>query len=79
MGTSLWFSSSMGASLYIKYRRLPDLVSDYLSRYKDRAAFESHGTSNHFQSAGKTMSDEGLLAKPLEIKVLGALAGFASK
>lgn len=48
-------------------------------RYKDRAAFEAHGNSDHFQKAGKTMADEGLLAKPLEVKVLGALAGFANK
>ena len=48
-------------------------------RYKDRAAFETHHNSEHFKAAGKKMKEQELLAKPVEIKVLGALAGYASK
>ena len=77
--TSLKSSSSTISALFVHCPLLHDQLLNFRNRYKDRAAFEAHGNSEHFQKAGKTMAEEELLAKPLDIKVLGALAGFAGK
>ena len=48
-------------------------------RFQNKAAYEAHNDSDHFKKVGKTVEEEGLLAKALEVKVLGALAGFANR
>ena len=68
---------SSNPSCIDNYRKKADLLWRY--RYKDRTAFEAHHASEHFQAAGKKMKEQDLLAKAPEVKVLGALAGYASK
>ena len=49
------------------------------ARFKNKAAYEAHNDTDHFKRMGKMAEEEGLMAKPIEIKVLSALAGFASR
>jgi hypothetical protein len=40
---------------------------------------DAHGKHTHFRAFGKSLQKEGLLAKPAELKWLGAFVGLSSK
>lgn len=52
---------------------------DNKSRYKDKAAFDSHVGTDTFKGLGEAIQKEDLLAKPLDIKFVNKVAGFLSR
>ncbi|KAM3072175.1 hypothetical protein ACMFMG_008631 [Clarireedia jacksonii] len=47
--------------------------------YEDGAALEAHTKSDGFAAVKKAFADEGVLAKPLELKKVKAFGGFESR
>ncbi|KAJ9638198.1 hypothetical protein H2201_005306 [Coniosporium apollinis] len=50
-----------------------------IETYKNGEAFEAHKKSDFFGDLGKKFGDEDLLAKPLYVLELDAIAGFAER
>jgi len=46
---------------------------------KDQATFDGHFKTEYFQTLGKALAEENLLAAPLDIKTVKPFAGFASR
>ncbi|KAF2095573.1 hypothetical protein NA57DRAFT_44453 [Rhizodiscina lignyota] len=57
--------------------KTPDLVM--IEEYTDKSAIGVHGAAPKFKEMGRTLKKEGLLAKPMDVKILEAVGGFASK
>lgn len=52
---------------------------NHTSRYENTAALEQHSKSEDFLDWARRLKEEDLLAKPLVVKVLRPVAGFASR
>ncbi|KAB8299797.1 hypothetical protein EYC80_000049 [Monilinia laxa] len=50
-----------------------------MESYKDKAAIAAHGSSEQFKAFGKKLKDEGLIAKPMQLKFLKNVGGFSSR
>lgn len=57
----------------------PRYIDIPVNRYKNGEAFEAHKKSDFFGDLGKKFGDEDLLAKPLYVLELDAIAGFAER
>ena len=47
--------------------------------YKDKAAIGAHGSSDAFKAFQKTLKEEGLIEKPMQLKFVKEAGGFASR
>ncbi|KUJ19770.1 uncharacterized protein LY89DRAFT_611580 [Mollisia scopiformis] len=45
--------------------------------YKDKAALNTHGSSETFKKFNKTLEDEGLIGAPAQFKFVRAAGGFS--
>lgn len=74
-----WLCLYISACLYLCGwgAEVPDLLT--ISRYKDKAALAAHAQTEYFKVMGKTIKQEDLLEKPMEVVFTREAGGFASK
>jgi quinol monooxygenase YgiN len=54
-------------------------VTDFIYRYKSKAALRVHGTSKEFKAFQKKLQDEGLVEAPTQLKFVKPAGGFMSR
>ena len=50
-----------------------------IEQYANIEALKKHSAAEPFKELGRTLKRENLLAKPLEVKLVKPVAGFASR
>ena len=48
-----------------------------MCRYKSKAAMGAHGSSKEFKAFNQKMQDEGLVAAPMQLKLIKSAGGFS--
>lgn len=65
-----------GSSSYVEHER-DSAGANRDDSYTDMAAIKAHGGAKEFQEFSKLMKTEDLAAKPMEVKFVKKVAGFA--
>lgn len=54
-------------------------LTDATNRYKDGAALKEHGQTEYFKAFSKKLAQDGLVASPLQVKIVKPFAGYTSR